>query len=136
MQSLPTVQDQFRFSLNLSGMTLEMKKCSSLEPPRDNFYKTQWAGQGVKITWFMSIFTSKKVWKFLKKISGQNLIQKGQGNKCISSRAKFGYSFEIEVTQVAQFRLSRLSCCVKNWLGFFKINFLVQRLDWENNFCW
>ena len=27
----------------------KQEKCSSLEPPRDNFYKTQWAGQGVKI---------------------------------------------------------------------------------------
>ena len=28
----------------------KQEKCSSLEPPRGNFYKTQWAGQGVKIT--------------------------------------------------------------------------------------
>ena len=132
--SILSIQNQNEFCLQLTRFNpvwhnvWKQEKCSSLEPPRDNFYKTQWAGQGVKITWFMSIFTSKKVWKFLKKISGQNLIQKGQGNKCISSRAKFGYFFEMEVTQVAQFRLSRLFCCVKNWLGFLKIIFLYKDL--------
>ena len=37
----------------------------SLASPRGLFYKTQWAWQGVKLTRLMSIFTSKKVWKFL-----------------------------------------------------------------------
>ena len=46
----------------------KQEKCSSLEPPRGIFYKTQWAWQGVKLTPIMSIFTSKKVWKFLIKI--------------------------------------------------------------------
>ena len=46
----------------------KQEKCSSLEPPRSKFYKTQWAWQGVKLTQLMSIFTSKKVWKFLIKI--------------------------------------------------------------------
>ena len=45
-------------NLTPSGMT-----CGN----RGNFYKTQWAGQGAKITRLMSIFTSKKVGKFLKK---------------------------------------------------------------------
>ena len=31
----------------------KQEKCSSLEPPRDNIYKTQWAEQGVKITRLM-----------------------------------------------------------------------------------
>ena len=43
----------------------KQEKCSSLAPPRGIFYKTQWAWQGVKLTRLMSIFTSKKVWKFL-----------------------------------------------------------------------
>ena len=45
----------------------KQEKGSSLEPPRGNFYKAQWAVQGVKITQLMSIFTPKKVWKFWKK---------------------------------------------------------------------
>ena len=36
------------------------EKCSSLVPPRSIFY--------VKLAWLISIFTSKKVWKFLMKI--------------------------------------------------------------------
>ena len=43
----------------------KQEKYSSLAPPRRIFYKTQWTWQGVKLTWLMSIFTSKKVWKFL-----------------------------------------------------------------------
>ena len=43
----------------------KQEKGSSLEPPRGMFYKIQWAWQGVKLTRLMSIFTSKKVWKFL-----------------------------------------------------------------------
>ena len=46
----------------------KQEKCSSLAPPRNIFYNTQWAWQGVKLTRLMSIFTSKKVWKFLIKI--------------------------------------------------------------------
>ena len=41
------------------------EKCSSLVQPRCMFYKTRWAWQEVKLTWLMSIFSSKKVWKFL-----------------------------------------------------------------------
>ena len=43
-------------------------KCSSLAPPGIKFYKIQYAWQGVKLTKMMSIFTSKKVWKYLKNI--------------------------------------------------------------------
>jgi hypothetical protein len=43
-------------------------KGSSLAPPRGTFYKTQGAWQGVKLTQLMSIFTAKKLWKFLIKI--------------------------------------------------------------------
>ena len=42
----------------------KQEKCSSIAPPRNKFYKTQWPWQGVKLTQLMSIFTSKKVWKF------------------------------------------------------------------------
>ena len=38
--------------------------------------KTQWAWQGVKLTWLMSIFTSKEVWKFLKKNQLPKLLSK------------------------------------------------------------
>ena len=44
------------------------KKKSSLVQPRIIFYKTQWAWQCIKLTWLMSDFTYKKVWKFLIKI--------------------------------------------------------------------
>ena len=63
------------------GIT-KQEKCSTLELPRGNFCKTQWAGQGVKITQLISIFTSKKVWKFLKKneLTKSDLINStGQG---------------------------------------------------------
>ena len=43
----------------------KQEKCSSLGAPRGTFYKAQWARQSVKLTRLMSIFTSKKVWKFL-----------------------------------------------------------------------
>ena len=47
--------------------------CSSLEPPCGVFYKTQWAWQVVKLTRLMSMFTSKKVWKFLIKNSADKI---------------------------------------------------------------
>ena len=47
------------------GIT-KQEKYSILELPRGNFCKPQWAGQNVKITQMISIFTSKKVWKFWK----------------------------------------------------------------------
>jgi len=45
----------------------KQEKCSSLAPPRSKFYKSEWAcaWQGVKLTRWMSIIASKKVWKFL-----------------------------------------------------------------------
>ena len=56
-------------TLTLTGMGKESKKrCSSLEQPRGNFYKTYiMAGEGVKITQFISIFTSKRFWNLKKK---------------------------------------------------------------------
>ena len=54
----------------------KQEKCSSLAPPRRVFYKTQWAWQSVKITRLMSIFTSKKVWKFLIKNSADKIQSK------------------------------------------------------------
>ena len=47
---------------------MKVRKCSSLAPPRNKFYKTQLAWQGVKLSRLISIFTSKNVWKFLIKI--------------------------------------------------------------------
>ena len=32
------------------------------------FYKTQWSWQGVKLSWLISIFTSKNVWKSMIRI--------------------------------------------------------------------
>ena len=46
----------------------KQEKCSSLEPPRAIFHEAQWAWQDVKLTWLMSIFTSKNVLKFLIRI--------------------------------------------------------------------
>ena len=46
----------------------KQEKCSSLAPSRGIFYKSRWVWQGLKLTRLMSIFTSKKVWKFLIKI--------------------------------------------------------------------
>ena len=46
----------------------KQEKWSSSAPPSGMFYRPQWALQGVKLTGVMSIFTSKKVWKFLIKI--------------------------------------------------------------------
>ena len=47
--------------------------------------KGQWAGQGVKITRLMSIFTSNKVWKFLKKKSADKIwFNKDKGIKMSS----------------------------------------------------
>ena len=61
----------------------KQEKNSSLAPPRDNFSKTKPAWQGVKLTWLMSIFTSKNVLEIFDKNSAQNLIFKGQGDKSI-----------------------------------------------------
>ena len=45
--------------LTLIGMSYESKKkCSSLDPRRNKFYKTQWAWQGVRLTQLISIFAS------------------------------------------------------------------------------
>ena len=55
--------------INLNWHELwKLEKCLYLAPPRGIFYKTQWASKGVKLTWLISIFTFKKVWKFLIKI--------------------------------------------------------------------
>ena len=57
------------FLLNPNWQELwKQEKCSAFAPPRGNFHKTQWAWQDDKLTWLMSIFTSKKVWTFLIKI--------------------------------------------------------------------
>ena len=61
----------------------KQEKCSSLGPPRNKFSKTQWAWQGVKLTQLMSIFTSKKVWKFLVKVQlTKSDQQRTLGRKC------------------------------------------------------
>ena len=61
------LEDDFELS-NYSTLKLawamKAKKCSSLAPPRGIFHKTQWAWDGVKSIWLMSIFTSKKFGNF------------------------------------------------------------------------
>ena len=63
------------FNPNLHELR-KQEKCSYLAPPMSKFYKAQWAWQGVKSTWLMSIFTSKKVWKFLIKKSADKIWSK------------------------------------------------------------
>ena len=52
----PTVSSCFQITSRFQSFSpiwhdvWKQEKCLSLEPPRGNFYKTQWAGQGVKIT--------------------------------------------------------------------------------------
>ena len=79
-------------ALTLSGMTLEnQEKCWSLEPPRGNFYKTQLAGLNVKITRLMSILTSKKIWKNLKKKSADKIwSHKDKGIKNVPPPCQIG----------------------------------------------
>ena len=61
----------------------KQEKCLSLAPPRSKFYKTQWAWQSVKSTWLLSIFTSKKVLKFLIKIQlTKSDPKRTRGGKC------------------------------------------------------
>ena len=61
----------------------KQEKFSTFAPPRGIFYKTQWAWQGVKLTWLMSIFTSQKVWKFLIEIQPtKSDSKKTGGGKC------------------------------------------------------
>ena len=65
-EDIRDIKDQNKTWLTLTGMSSKnKKKCSSLAPPRSIFYKTQWAWLGVKLTRLRSIFTFKKVWKFL-----------------------------------------------------------------------
>ena len=70
------------------------KNISSLPPPRSKFYKTQWAWQGVKLTELMSIFTSKKVWKFLIQ------VQLTKSNPKITRRQKCIVSCQLGLMQV------------------------------------
>ena len=64
----------------------KQEKCSSLATPWNMFYMIQWAWQGVKLTWKMSIFTAKEVWKFLIKIQLTKSDPKRiRGGKCPAS---------------------------------------------------
>ena len=74
----------FLNSLNPNWHELwKQEKCSSLEPPMGIFCKT-W--QGVELTRLMSIFTSKKVWKFLIKIQLPKIWSKRtRGGNCTAS---------------------------------------------------
>ena len=70
--------------LTLIGMSYEsMKNAHLLYHLGSFFYKTQWAWQSVKITWLMSIFTSKFFWKCLIKnqLTHSDPKRKG-GGKC------------------------------------------------------
>ena len=75
----------------------KQEKSSPLAPPRSIFYKTQWAWQGVKLTWLMSIFTPKKVWKFLIK------IQLTKSNPKRTRGWKVPYPMPIRVNTVLQY---------------------------------
>ena len=82
------------------------------------FYKTQWACQGVKLIRLMSIFTSKKVWKFLIKIQlTKSVPKRTRGGKCPPSCQLW----------LRNPHFSPLSC---NWLKGVLIfegpNFIVQ----------
>ena len=87
-----------------------------------HFYKTQWAWQGVKLTRFMSIFISKKVWKFLIKIQ----LTKGKKVPWIMDNFKQNASLwevtkdSFEVLQSSVFRCFEIA-----W---------VHSLQWI--FCW
>ena len=78
--------DLLKRSLTLIGMSSEnKKKCSSLAPPRSNFYKIQRAWQGVKLI-RCKFSPSKKHGNIWYKFSWQNPIPKLQGVwKCPAS---------------------------------------------------
>ena len=66
-------------------MSYESKKNAHLHP-RGIFCKTQWAWQGVKLTRLISIFTSKKVWKFLIEMQlTKSDPKRTRGGKCPAS---------------------------------------------------
>ena len=66
----------------------KQEKCSFLAHTRSKFYKTQWAWQGVKLTQMISIFTSKKVWKFFIQIQADKIqSQNDKGGKSALSHA-------------------------------------------------
>ena len=48
-----------KICLTLIGMSSENKKMLIFSTTKGHFFKTPWARQGVKLTWLMSIFTSK-----------------------------------------------------------------------------
>ena len=70
----------------------KQEKCPSLAP-RCIFYKTQWAWQDVKLTWLISIFTSKIFLKFLMKIQLTKSDPKRKEKK--SPSGQLGLSFPI-----------------------------------------
>ena len=81
----------------------EQEKCSSLAPPRDISYKTQWVCQGVKLTRLMSICTSKKVWKFFVKIQlTKSDPKRTGGGKCPAS-CQLGLRQAIQILVRQQF---------------------------------
>ena len=64
---ISAIERYFEFNPNWYELR-KQEKCSSLASSRCKFYKTQWAWHGVKLARLMSIFTPKKVWKFLLEI--------------------------------------------------------------------
>ena len=101
-----------RFSWLLPPLAWSMKarKDSLLAPPRGIFYKIQSAWQGVKLTWLMSIFTSKKVWKFLIQIQltkSNPKIYMGVKVPCLMPiRVKWKIQF-LHSIQISNLRLSK-----------------------------
>ena len=93
-------------SLTLIGMSCKSKKkCSSLGQLRSKFYKTQWAWKGVKLSWLISNFTYKNVWKFFIKKSADKIQSKHP--PCL---------MPIRVKGSRQFQLS------KRYLGVHKLH--------------
>ena len=107
----------------------KQEKCSSLAPPRDIFYKTQWACQGVKLTRLMSIFTSKKVWKLLIK------IQLTKPDPKRTRGWKVPCLMQIRVKTLKAFQhLGHLDECSFSWnLLSIRGFFLVNRMDFLVN---
>ena len=92
----------------------KQEKCSSLEPLSGIFYKNQWAWQGVNLTQIVSIFTSKKVWKFLITIQLTKSDPKRTGRKKYHPSCQLGGPREVKVKRIC-YSLKQLWEISDNW---------------------
>ena len=109
----------------------KQEKCSSLEQPRGNFYKIWWARQGVKITQFISIFPSKRVWKFKKKSADKIWSNKDKRVKMpcpVPARLKVFWWWEIYVFE-SFFQLHKSSIHPANSTTF------IVTVNWVSSSC-